>query len=153
MPAAVFDYTLWLARYPEFAATVPPALAAAYFEEAGGFFDNTERSPVADLAKRLRLLNMVTAHIAYLNAGTAGSPASPLVGRITNASEGSVSVAVDMGPVTAANAYWMQSKYGAAYWQATQSLRSFRYMPGRQPTFDRQRGSGGLIGDGYVWLP
>jgi hypothetical protein len=58
-----------------------------------------------------------------------------------------------MGPVTAANAYWMQSKYGAAYWQATQSLRSFRYMPGRQPTFDRQRGSGGLIGDGYVWLP
>lgn len=132
-----FDYTGWSARYPELAGSTGQALAQAYFDnDAVLYLDNTACSPVPDVNKRRALLNMIVAHIAALNSPTAdGQPASPLVGRITNASEGSVNVSVDMpGPDSAA--FWMQTKYGAAFWQATASLRTMRYIPGDQPAFD-----------------
>jgi len=133
----VFDYTGWSVRYPELASTTIQALAQAYFDnDAVLFLDNSACSPVPDVTKRAALLNMIVAHIASLNSRTAdGQAASPLVGRITNASEGSVSVAVDM-PAPDSAAWWMQTKYGAAYWQATASLRTARYVPGCQPAFD-----------------
>jgi hypothetical protein len=132
----IFDYAGWSARYPELAST-GQSLAQAYFDnDAMLYLDNTASSPVPDVNKRRPLLNMIVAHIAALNSPTAdGKPASPLVGRITNASEGSVNVSVDMpGPDSAA--WWMQTKYGAAFWQATASLRTMRYIPGNQPEFD-----------------
>lgn len=133
----VFDYDGWAARYPELAGATDQALAQAYFDnDAVLYLDNSASSPVPDVAKRKPLLNMIVAHVASLNARTAdGQAASPLVGRITNASEGSVSVAVDM-PAPDSAAWWMQTKYGAAFWQATASLRTMRYIPGCQPGFD-----------------
>jgi hypothetical protein len=151
MPSAVFDYYAWITRYPEFGDSVPPGLAAAYFDEATAYLDNTDCSPVADLTKRLRLLNMITAHIAALN----GPGSSPLVGRISNASEGSVSVSADLTGTPAAAAWWMQTKYGAAFWEATKGLRTFRYFPGRQPIFDVP-GRPNLVGvgwPGWPWRP
>lgn len=132
-----FDYQSWSNRYPELASTTDEALAQAYFDnDAILYLDNTASSPVPDVTKRGPLLNMIVAHVAALNARTAdGQAASPLVGRITNASEGSVNVAVDM-PAPDSAAWWMQTKYGAAYWQATASLRTMRYIPGCQPGFD-----------------
>lgn len=126
----VFDVAGFRARYPEF-ASVADATLEAYFQEATIYLDNTERSRVQDLAQRRVLLNMLTAHIAALNSGVGGQAASPLVGRINSASEGSVSVSVDMGPSTGSSAWFQQTKYGAAFWQATTSLRQFLYVPGR----------------------
>ncbi|MDE3023344.1 MAG: DUF4054 domain-containing protein, partial [Pseudomonadota bacterium] len=121
MGTVAFDSVGFLARYPEF-STVPTATLQAYFNEAGMYLNNTDSSPVTDFSVggiRYILLNMITAHIAALNSGVNGQAASPLVGRINSATEGSVSVTADMGAVTNTQAWYMQTKYGAAYWQAS----------------------------------
>jgi hypothetical protein len=137
LTVATFDYALWAARYPELATSVNPMLANEYFAEAGGYLDNTDNSPVADPTTRLRLLNMLVAHIAALNAPLNGQASTAGVGRVSQASEGSVSVTLDMGTTSANAAWFQQTKYGAAFWQATASLRTMRYVPGCQPVFDR----------------
>jgi hypothetical protein len=131
MPSVAFDSASFLARYPEF-NTLGTPLLQAYFDEATIYLNNTDTSPVIDLGIRSVLLNMLTAHVAAINSGVGGQPASQLVGRISQASEGSVSVSADMGPVTGSSAWYLQTKYGAAYWQATANYRSFRYVPGKR---------------------
>ncbi|NWC11932.1 DUF4054 domain-containing protein [Pseudomonas agarici] len=130
MGIVVFNVAGFRARYPEF-SSVSDELLQAYFDEATIYLNNTECSPARDLAKRALLLNMLVAHIAAMNSGVNGAESSPLVGRINSATEGSVSVTTDMGAVSGSAAWFMQTKYGAAYWQATVNLRSFRYIPGR----------------------
>lgn len=137
-----FDWGLWSRRYSEFQG-VGQDLAAQYFAEATLYHTNAASGPIKDPTQQLMLLNMVTAHIAWLNAprdpndtpASAGTPASPIVGRITNASEGSVSVATenDYPPGTAQ--WWQQSKYGAAYWAATTTFRRMNYRPGPRRAF------------------
>lgn len=122
MAVAAFDVDVFMGRYPEF-ALVPGSLLNAYFSEACIYLSNTDSSPVTDVNMRLMLLNMLVAHLAVLNNSTNG-----LVGRINSASEGSVSVSADMGPVTNSQAWYVQTKYGAAYWNATRSYRTFRYQ-------------------------
>jgi hypothetical protein len=128
-----FDYDAWEARYPEF-ATVNQTLATAYFNEATIYLDNTAMSIVQDLTQRAVLLNMLTAHIAAMNSGVGGQAASPLVGRVSQATEGSVSVSAEYDGGTG-SAWYLQTKYGAAYWQATAYLRTFNYVPAYQPFF------------------
>jgi hypothetical protein len=128
-----FDPAAFLGRYPEFVPISTPALQA-YFTEATIYLNNTDSSPVTDIAVRSMLLNMIVAHIAAINSGVGNQAASPLVGRIDQAGEGSVSVHADMGPVTNPQAWYAQTKYGAAYWSATSSYRTFRYFPGRSYT-------------------
>ncbi|MDN6041978.1 MAG: DUF4054 domain-containing protein [Acetobacter sp.] len=53
-----------------------------------------------------------------------------LVGRITTARMGSLSVQADAGPVAGSQAWWLQTPYGAAFWAATTSLRIALYVPG-----------------------
>jgi hypothetical protein len=126
MAVVVFDEVAFKARYPEFNALTSPVLAA-YFTEATIYLNNTETSPVTDEAQRAILLNMLVAHIAFLNSSSSAN--SGLVGRIASATEGSVSVTTDVGPMTGSQAWFMQSRYGAAYWQATAPYRTFRYAP------------------------
>lgn len=139
MAVVVFSYDTWTARYPEF-ANVSPAVAEMYFVEACLYTDNTDCSPVCDIATRALFLNMLTAHIAKLNSPTAdGNPPSPLVGRISDASEGSVSVGTDyVVPTSDLQAWANQTPYGAAWYAATMQYRRFHYVPGRQPVFDRR---------------
>lgn len=126
MAVVSFNYATWSARYPELSA-VGSDLAQAYFNEATLYLDNTDASLVQDINARATLLNMLTAHIAQLNMP--GS--SPLVGRITNASEGSVSVATTYSDAMPGSMAWyVQTKYGASYWQATAQYRMMRYIPG-----------------------
>ena len=138
---AYFDYAAWAARYPELASTVREQQAQALFDEAGLLYlDNTPQSPVSDVSRRLALLNMIVAHLAALGgAGTAGGYGVPtgMVGRVSKATEGSVSVESDIGTVSGSAAWWAQTTYGYAFWQATSFLRRFRYAPGPQPVFER----------------
>lgn len=124
----VFNYATWVLRYPEFAGIAEP-LAQAYFDEAGLYLDNTPCSPVANLAKRGLYLNMITTHIAAINNPTTGTT---LVGRVSSATEGSVSVSTEYN-VPGSAAWFAQTRYGAAFWQATAWLRTFRYVPGPAP--------------------
>jgi len=131
-----FDFTAWITRYPEFAA-VPAPTAQIYFDEATLYCDNTAKSRVKDTTQRAVLLNMLTAHIAKLAAMAAASAAASgsLVGQVTSASEGSVSVSVAaMGQGDAPGADWFnQTPYGAAFWRASATYRTARYHRGRTP--------------------
>jgi hypothetical protein len=125
----VFSYSQWQFRYPELAAFVPAGMAAAYFAEAGLYVDNSPCGIVTDLGRRALILNMLVAHLAALNAPLNGQPSSPLVGRISNASEGSVSVATAL-TVPGSAEWFATTKYGLAAWQALAPYRTARYVPG-----------------------
>lgn len=125
----VFDPVGFAARFPEF-STVPAAALTAYFGEATLVLDNTTCSIVQQIEQRQPLLWLLTAHLTALNSGVNGQAPSQLVGRINTASEGSVSVGTDNGPQPATAAWFMQTKYGAEYWQLTAGLRTAHYVPG-----------------------
>ena len=130
MTAVVFDPAAFKARYPEFAAVGDPLLQAC-FGEAGLYLSNTDNSPVQNVTRRAVLLNMLTAHIAALGGALSSDGQPRPVGRVSSATEGSVSASMEyLAPGSAA--WFAQTQYGAAFWQATTSLRGFRYIA--QPT-------------------
>jgi len=127
MAVVVFDPTAFKARYPEFAAVANATLQAC-FDEAGLYLSNADNSPVQNLTRRALLLNMLTAHVAYIGGKLSADGMPRPVGRISTAGEGSVSAGFEyLTPGT--HAWFTQTQYGAAFWQATTSLRGFRYMP------------------------
>ena len=132
-----FDYAGWIARYPEFALVNEPT-ANAYFAEAQVYHDNSGVGEPTDATVQLVLLNMMTAHIASRYAIIAGVAPSPLVGRISSATEGSVSVGVEgFGNALPGSQVWFsQTKYGLDYWFATTPYRTMRYVPGPRRIFD-----------------
>lgn len=129
MPAVIFDPVAFKARYPEFAAVADLTLGAC-FDEAGLYLSNSDNSPVQNLTRRATLLNMLTAHVAYIGGLLSADGMPRPVGRVSQASEGSVSAAFEGVPPTPGSGAWFQqSQYGAAFWQATSSLRGMRYIP------------------------
>ncbi len=131
----VFDLPLWRVRFPVFSG-VPDELVQAIRLEVPLYF-NPENVP-AD--QQTPLYNLALAHLVSLSAPIAGSAASQgLVGRVTTASEGSVSVSLDAGPATSATqAFWLQTTYGQLFWTMTAQYRRFRYRTGF-PRYARQR--------------
>ena len=124
-----FDYNIWSARYPEITG-VSPDLAAAYFAEAQLYCDNTDTSPIPETERAL-LLNMLVAHIARLTTMSSAG----IVGRISSASEGSVSVGIEyLQPGT--GQWFNQTTYGAAFWQATAKYRTFQYSAADVRSFE-----------------
>ena len=134
-----FDPVFFVQRYSELAYIGTPLLAM-YFAEAEMYCDNTPSSPIvnADVGKqRYIVLHMATAHIAALNAQKSdGSEASPLVGRIQSATQGSVSVSTQMDVPAGTAQWWAQTRYGAAFWAATTQFRRFRYRANTGRTMD-----------------
>lgn len=124
----VFNYSAWVARYPEFAA-VTEFLASVYFTEATAYHNNTPLGVVTDPNVQAALLNMLTAHIAarYVTPAGGAQPASGLVGRISNASEGSVSVGTENLYAAGTVQWFQQTKYGSDYWNMSKPYRTARY--------------------------
>jgi len=131
MPAVAFVFADWIGQYPEFAARVTEPQTTGFFNRAGlTLLPNSDAGPVPDPVRRGVILYLIVAHLAQLHAPTIpGGQPSGLVGRISSAGEGSVSVSVDMGPVTAQSAWWLQTSYGAEAWQALAPTRLGRYVP------------------------
>ena len=127
MAAVVFDPTAFKARYPEFAAVADATLTAC-FNDAGLYLSNADNSPVQNITRRALLLNMLTAHIAFIGGKLAADGMPRPVGRLSQAGEGSVSAAFE-GPPPGSAQWFQQSQYGASFWAATSSLRGFRYIP------------------------
>lgn len=132
---AVFVYADWIKRYPEFADTVDEDLGRAFFAEASVYHRNDGAGPVSDATVQTIILYALTAHVAQLNAGSSLQPASPLVGRLSNVTEGSVSVQVDNEIEPGTSQWYQQTRYGASYWSLTLPYRTFRYHPGRTRSF------------------
>ena len=53
-----------------------------------------------------------------------------LVGRISSASVGSVSVSTENAGATQSASWYQQTQYGSTYWAMTASFRTMRYVPG-----------------------
>lgn len=127
MAAVVFDPAAFKVAYPEFAA-VDNAVLQSCFDQATLYLSNSDCSPVQDLTKRQALLWMLTAHIATLRGYGPGTGRAGVVGRVSSATEGSVSISTEYG-VPGSATWFSQTPYGANFWEATLYLRSFRYRP------------------------
>lgn len=128
MAIVVFDPTEFKLKYPPF-KDVDDGFLRTCFDTATLYLSNDDCSVVQNIQKRKHLLYLLTAHIAQLmGALNPGGAPSGGVGRISNATEGSVTVGFDFGPVSSSQAWYVQTQYGAMYWAATVYLRSFRYI-------------------------
>lgn len=142
-PVVTFDFPTFTVLFPEF-ANVNPTTAAGWFLRASFLCGNETCNPLNGVTGMLSMaLYLLTAHIGWLNAprDAAGNPAatgvapSPLVGRIDQATEGSVSVHADMGDANSAfptQAWFNSTKYGAEYVLMTAGIRTAHYVA--QPT-------------------
>lgn len=127
MAVVIFDPAGFKARYPEFAAVNNTVLQYA-FNEATFYLSNQDNSIVQDVGRRTVLLNMLTAHVAALGGALSADGQAKPVGRISQGSEGSVGASLEyMTP--GSHSWFTQTQYGAAFWQATSSLRGFKYIP------------------------
>jgi hypothetical protein len=129
---AVFEYQTWAFQFPELAVSVPPGQAAGYFARACNFISNTPRSRIQDIPTRTALLYLATAHIAAMNATVNGQAPSNLVGRISSATEGSVSVSTEMTAPGSAG-WWATTRYGYECWSAMAPYRTFHYAANPRP--------------------
>jgi hypothetical protein len=164
-PPVTFVYSDWIAQFPTFSA-IGSGLATAYFNRATFLCSNSGCNPTNCVPGMLsNLLYLLTAHIAWLNAprdangnpAATGSNPSPIVGRIDQASEGSVSVHADMGEANAGSpsqAWYMQTTWGSEFWYASAGVRTARYvgpgfcLPG-QPGYWPGWARGGFFGGIY----
>jgi len=121
-----FDYTSWAIRFPELATSISSTLAQLYFNEACYYCDNTATSPITDLGMRSVLLNLLVAHLAFINDP---SKNTQLVGRVSKAQEGSVNVQTTIGMVPWSAEWYYQTKYGMQYWTMTMQFRTAQYFP------------------------
>lgn len=120
------------ALFPQF-GTVADPLLTSYFDLATMIVNNTCRSMVCDATKRERLLNLLVAHICALLPvapnGGAGSGAQ-VVGHVTAATEGTVTISAQYAALVTNNMAWfIQTQYGALFWQLTANYRTMRYIP------------------------
>lgn len=128
-----FSAPEFVGLYPEFTGLTNPSMQNQ-FNNAQLLLDNTCGSAVQDANKRLILLYLLTAHELILNVGTndgegSVTPPQGIVGRIASATEGSVTAAAEYSSeVTQSEAFFIQTKYGAQYWQMTASYRTMHYV-------------------------
>lgn len=134
-----FDYDLWRQVYPGLAQNVSAEAGQFFFDQACLIFNNSPRSPERDVKVRRTLLYLLTAHIAQIStpvSGCSGSSGGGLVGRISSASRGSVSVSAEAPDVGAGAGWFSQTQWGLTFWQMTLKYRQMRTIPGRShPAF------------------
>lgn len=123
------DLTEFRTAYPEF-GTVSDAAITMNFGLATLIVNNSCCSIVSDATVRQQLLYLLTAHLTALAQGAGGSTPSGIVGRIDSATEGSVNVSAEYASVISQSmAYFIQTRYGALFWQLTAPFRTMRYVP------------------------
>lgn len=126
---AVFVPADFRGIYTAFAVNPADPQLVDAFNIATGFLRNDGSSPIKDVARQTSLLYMLTAHVTQLLYGADGQSGPGIVGRVSSASEGSVSVSTEF-PMNPNSAWYMQTPYGAMYWQATMAWRTVNYRPG-----------------------
>jgi hypothetical protein len=137
-PPVSFDFATWVAMFQEFSA-LSPAQGEAYFMRACTLCANSCSNPMYGDGNLPALLYLLTSHYAWLscpkdangNPAATGTPASPLVGRISSAQEGSVNVQteLEMGDDTGAlQSFLSQTKYGLEYWASISQYRTATYL-------------------------
>jgi hypothetical protein len=106
---------------PELSAVADDELAG-YFMRAQLYIDNGETALIPN-PPRESILYLTMAHLISLYKDGRGSS----VGRISSASQGSVSVSFGFSP-TVGGEWWQQTQYGAEVWAVTLKYRTFRWI-------------------------
>lgn len=131
MSVVVFDPTRFATLFPEL-SSVSQTQLSFYFSLAETYIDNTDCSMVPDnppqAGVRTNALYLTVAHLAKLFGTVNGQSPSPLVGRIDNATEGSVSVGTALDLKSQAAQWWSQSQYGLSVWQMLAPWRTAIYI-------------------------
>ncbi|AOA58325.1 DUF4054 domain-containing protein [Acinetobacter larvae] len=125
----VFDKDKFRQLYPKL--DFNDAQLDMFFLEATMLLNNTPCSCVKSLVERELLLFLLVAHLATLQARL--DSGNEAVGRVGSASEGSVSVSMDYGQTTPGEKWYVQTPYGAKYWQLTARYRSALYVVTNYP--------------------
>ena len=134
-----FDLAAWQLAFPQFASLTQEQVVVLALPIAEMYCRNDGGGPVSTAQTQTTLLNLMVAHICQLlygpNPGTAGGGASGIVGRISGATQGTISVQSEF-PTTPTNAFFLQTEFGAMFWAATASYRTARYIPGPRRIFN-----------------
>ena len=125
----VFDIEEFRELYPAIEASDDQLIA--YFGVAETFLNNTKCSVVKNLDARKKMLYLLTAHIAAITQQAESG--NPTVGRIASATEGTVSIGLDYGTMGNNERWYLQTPWGAMYWQLTKKYRSAVYRLGIAP--------------------
>jgi hypothetical protein len=156
-PPVTFSFITFTTMFPEFSCLIE-AQGQAYFNLATIYCPNVPQNPFNCSGVLAQLLYLVTAHVAWLlspkdangnpTAPGQGSSAAPLVGRISQATQGSVNLSLEFdgtagGP---SEQFFSQTQYGLMFWQATASIRSARSIA--NPTIVP-----GVVYPSAPWLP
>src|ERR1700744_3796554 len=94
-----YSYSGFQAQFPTL-ANVPSGTVQTYWNMAGGFHANDGQGPVCDPVQQALLMNFMAAHLLVIfGAVTLAADGVTInygvVGRVSNASEGSVSVTTE----------------------------------------------------------
>lgn len=132
MPRVAFDPAGFRERYPQCAA-LPDGRLRQAFDVACLFVDNSGASPVPyappEDPTRETLLELLTCHLCSLELRDAAGQGG--VGPISQAAEGSVSVAFALPPAMSLHAAWFQqTPCGATFWAASAPYRGGRWQAG-----------------------
>lgn len=123
-----FDLVQWRLLFPQFSNVTDMQLEGPIWAMAQAYCRNDGGGPVCNVLVQTQLLNLMVAHIAQLLYGSTAQPKTGIVGRVSNATEGSVSVGVEF-PMSPDNAWYAQTEYGAMWWQLALPYRLMRYYP------------------------
>jgi Protein of unknown function (DUF4054) len=147
-PPVSFSYATFIASFPEFSALSSGQVQAYFNRATGSIIGNSVTNPIFNDGNLPYLIYLATAHVAWLNcpkdangnpaATGANSPPANLVGRISTANEGSVSLALEWpldGNSSAQEKYLSQTKYGVEFWAALAPYRTAQYAA--RPTIVR----------------
>ncbi len=166
-----FSYPVWIAQFPFFAGVAQSDVIQTYFDPSSQqtltlgylglaqlYVRNDGGGPVSNPNIQLNLLNLAVCHIAFINSPqtngvpTTGGlePAPGVVGRISTATEGSVTVNAELPqPPSGTAAWWNQTQWGAQAYQLMAAYRTMRYLPGRVRNFGPYGYPG--FGSGNPW--
>lgn len=142
----VFDSTEFKTIYTQFSARTDAQLNWFFEEVENDVLDNSETSCIS-LKTRRKLFFLLVAHKAELqnriDSGNTG-----MVGRISSASEGSVSVTTDYSTSSTALAQWLnQTPYGAEYYALTARYRTALWVAAGTPMPVKRSRFGSTFGD------
>ena len=127
-----FSYANWSALFPEFSNINQSQVTGPILTLAQQYCRNDGGGPICDAGLQTQLLNLMVAHVAQLLYGSTTQTVSPLVGRISDAAEGTVNVGVEMPMGENPDVAWyMQTKYGAMFYKL--KPKTGQYYPRVRP--------------------
>lgn len=126
--AVQFVYSDWAAIFPQFSNLTQAQITGPVLTMAQQYCRNDGGGPVNDPGVQTQLLNLMVAHVAQLLYGSTAQPLSDAVGRVSSASQGSISATIEF-PTTPSNAWFLQTQYGAMWWQLALPYRLGKYRP------------------------